>query len=82
MGYWRLFWGNLNTGYKRLHLVLGVVVQVILFLVLGWDKFRGRWRFDFDGDDFVGLIFLSILLIIIYMVVVSSIMWVKEGMKE
>ncbi len=83
MKYWGLFWGNLNSGYKRLHLVLGIVVEIILFITLGFGKGRyGRSSFKFNGDDFIGFVFISIVLIIIYMVVVSSIMWVKEGMKE
>jgi len=83
MSYWRLFWSNLNTGHKRLHLVLGVVVEIILFITLGFGKGRyGRGSFKFNGDDFIGFVFISIVLVIIYIIVVSSIMWVKEGMKE
>jgi len=83
MKYWPLFWRNLNPGYKRLHLVLGVVVEIVLFITLGWSKGRyGRNRFQFNGDDFVGFIFISIVLVILYIIVISSIMWIKEGIKE
>ena len=83
MSYWRLFWSTLNTEHKRLHLVLGVIIEIILFIILGWSKGRFvRRSFQFNGDDFVGFIFISIVLVILYIIVVSSIMWVKEGMKE
>ncbi len=71
MKYWKLFWNNLNLGWKRVHYVF----IPLLYFIINLFIYNGQ-----DPDEMVVTIFIQIpLIIIIYMFVTSIIMWIKEG---
>ena len=76
MKYWKLFWNNLNLGWKRIHYIIFFLL-IIVHPILGF----------YYGDpvtlkQFMWWLLFCVIITILYLMVVSLVMWVIDGFKE
>ena len=80
MKYWKIFWNNLNLGWKRIHYIMLFILFVPVFIgvifLFGFVEFFEQIK----NLKIIGGIVFSILTT--YLVLISTIIYVREGFKK